>query len=107
MAEPCPTKGNTMKITLAYTTVNGDSRQVTTNMATVVKWERLYKRKVSQIGDGVGAEDLAYFEYEATRQAGIVVPSTLDQFIDTLDDMPQIVETDTPNPTEPAQSAIS
>jgi hypothetical protein len=96
-----------MKITLAYTTVNGDSRQVQTNLATVIKWERLYRRKISQIGDGVGAEDLAFFAYEATRQAGIVVPSTLDQFIDLLEDMPQIVETDTPNPTDPAASAIS
>ena len=96
-----------MKITLAYTTVNGDSRQVTTNMATVVKWERLYKRKVSQIGDGVGAEDLAYFAYEATRQAGIVVPATLDQFIDQLENMPEIVEADDRNPTDPAASATS
>ena len=96
-----------MRITLAYTTINGDSRQVTTNLATLVKWERLYKRKISQIGDGIGAEDLAYFAYEATRQAGIVVPATLDLFIEQLDNMPEIVEADDRNPTDPAASATS
>ena len=94
-----------MRLTLAYRTIDGDSRQVQTNLATLVKWERLYKRKVSQIGDGIGAEDLAYFAYEATRQAGIVVPSTLDLFIEQLENMPEIVETDDRNPTDPAASA--
>ena len=96
-----------MRLTLAYRTIDGDSRQVQTNLATLVKWERLYKRKVSQIGDGIGAEDLAYFAYEATRQAGIVVPSTLDLFIEQLDSMPEIVEADDRNPTDPAASATS
>jgi len=96
-----------MRLTLAYRTIDGGSRQVQTNLATLVKWERLYRRKVSQIGDGIGAEDLAYFAYEATRQAGIVVPSTLDQFIDQLEEMPQIVEADDRNPTDPAASATS
>jgi hypothetical protein len=96
-----------LRLTLAYRTIDGDSRQVQTNLATLVKWERLYKRKISQIGDGIGAEDLAYFAYEATRQAGIVVPATLDQFIDQLENMPEIVEADDRNPTDPAASATS
>ena len=96
-----------MRLTLAYRTIDGDARQVQTNLATLVKWERLYKRKISQIGDGIGAEDLAYFAYEATRQAGIVVPATLDQFIDQLENMPEIVEADDRNPTDPAASATS
>ena len=96
-----------MRLTLAYRTIDGDSRQVQTNLATLVKWERLYRRKVSQIGDGIGAEDLAYFAYEATRQAGIVVPSTLDLFIEQLENMPEIVEADDRNPTDPAASATS
>ena len=96
-----------MRLTLAYRTIDGDSRQVQTNLATLVKWERLYRRKISQTGDGIGAEDLAYFAYEATRQAGIVVPSTLDQFIDQLENMPEIVEADDRNPTDPAASATS
>jgi hypothetical protein len=69
-----------LRLTLAYRTIDGDSRQVQTNLATLVKWERLYKRKISQIGDGIGAEDLAYFAYEATRQAGIVVPATSTRY---------------------------
>lgn len=96
-----------MRLTLAYRTIDGDSRQVVTSLSTLVKWERLYRRKVSQIGDGIGAEDLCYFAYEATRQAGIVVPSTLDLFIEQLDTMPEIVEADDRNPTDPAASATS
>lgn len=96
-----------MRLTLAYRTTSGDSRQVSTNLATIVKWERQYRRKISQIGDGIGAEDLAYFAYEATRQAGITVPATLDLFIEQLDNMPEIVEADDRNPTDPAASATS
>ena len=96
-----------MRLTLAYRTIDGDSRQVVTSLSTLVKWERLYRRKVSQIGDGIGAEDLAYFAYEATRQAGIVVPATLDLFIEQLEDMPEIVEALDRNPTDPAASATS
>lgn len=96
-----------MKLTLKYTTTDGDARQVVTNIATIVKWERLYRRKISQLGDGIGAEDLCYFAYEATRQAGIVVPATLDMFIDQLAEMPEVVEDDTANPTDGGPSAIS
>lgn len=95
-----------MKLTLAYQTINGESRQVCTNVATIVKWERLMKRKISTIGEAIGAEDLCFFAYEATRQAGIVVPSTLDLFIEQLADMPEVVEGDNPNPTDAGSSAI-
>ena len=46
----------TMKLTFA------DSEQtVTTNLMTIVAWERKYKRKASQISDGIGIEDLAFW----------------------------------------------
>lgn len=96
-----------MRLTLAYTTINGDSRCVTTNVATIVKWERLMKRKISSMSEGIGAEDLCYFAYEATRQSGIVVPATLDLFIEQLSDMPEVVESDTANPTDGGNSVTS
>ncbi len=53
----------TMKLTFA------DSEQtVSTNLMTIVAWERKYKRKASQIGDGIGIEDLAFMAYEASRK---------------------------------------
>lgn len=89
-----------MKIKLGYRTVSGDARVVETNVATIVKWERLMKRKMQSLVEG-GAEDLCFLAYEATRQAGIVVPSTLDLFIEQLDSMPEILEVDSGNPTLP------
>jgi hypothetical protein len=96
-----------MKLTLRYATRDGDRREVSTNVATIVKWERLMRRKVSSISEGIGAEDLCFFAYEATRQSGIVVPATLDQFIESLEDMPEVAETDSGNPTDPAKLVTS
>jgi hypothetical protein len=96
-----------MRITLQYTTTAGESRLCTTSIATIVKWERLYRRKISSMAEGIGAEDLCFFAYESTRAAGTVVPATLDLFIEQLETMPQIVEDDTANPTQPAAPAGS
>jgi hypothetical protein len=41
----------TLKVTLKDAT-----HQVTTNMMTIVMWERKYKRKASQMSDGIGME---------------------------------------------------
>ncbi len=68
---------------------------VCTTLATIVAWERKYKRKASQISDGIGIEDLAFMAYEASRAAGIVVPATLDIYIASLKDL-QVVEQASP-----------
>lgn len=96
-----------MNITLQYRTLQGESREVTASISTIVKWERLYRRKISSMAEGIGAEDLCYFAYESTRAAGIVVPATLDLFIEQLETMPMIVESDDANPTQPAPPAGS
>jgi hypothetical protein len=69
----------TLKVTLA-----DNEHIIKTNLMTIVAWERKYKRKVSQIADGIGIEDLAFLAYEASRTNGIVVPSTLDEYIKSL-----------------------
>ena len=80
----------TIKLTFA------DSEQiVTTNLMTIVAWERKFKRKASQIGDGIGIEDLAYMAYEASRQNGIVVPALLDDYIKSLVNL-EVIEQITP-----------
>lgn len=73
-----------MQLTLKATFNDGNTNTVTTNLSTVVAWERKYRRKASEMAQGVGVEDLAYLCYEATRAAGITVPGTLDQFISSL-----------------------
>ena len=80
----------TMKLTFA------DNEQiVTTNLMTIVAWERKYKRKASQISDGIGIEDLAFLAYEASRQNGIVVPALLDEYIKSLLNL-EVIEQTTP-----------
>lgn len=93
-----------MKLTLKYSTSQGEHHQVTTNLWTVVAWERRYKRKASDLAQGIGAEDLAFLTYEASRQAGITVPSTLDEFINRLIDIPEVVDSEDTNPTQAEQS---
>lgn len=58
--------------------------QITTSLKCVVNWERKYKRKASDLAQGVSMEDLAYLAYEASKLAGITVPIVFDDFIDSL-----------------------
>jgi DNA polymerase III alpha subunit (gram-positive type) len=73
-----------MQLTLKATFNDGTTNTVTTNLSTVVAWERKYRRKASEMAQGVGVEDLAYLCYEATRATGNTVPGNLDQFISSL-----------------------
>ena len=73
-----------MQLRLKATFNDGSTNEVTTNLMTIVSWERKFKRKASEMAQGVGVEDLAYLCYEATRAAGITVPGNLDQFISSL-----------------------
>ena len=73
-----------MQLTLKATFNDGDTNTVTTNLSTVVAWERKYRRKASEMAQGVGVEDLAFLCYEATRATGTTVPGNLDQFISSL-----------------------
>lgn len=82
-----------MQITLKLTFA--DSEQIVkTNLMTIVAWERKYKRKVSQIGDGIGIEDLAYLAWEASRSSGIVVPASLDDYIKSLVNLEVVEQAD-------------
>ena len=73
-----------MQLRLKATFNDGSTNEVTTNLMTIVSWERKFKRKASEMAQGVGVEDLAFLCYEATRAAGTTVPSTLDLFISSL-----------------------
>ena len=57
---------------------------VKTNLFTIVAWERKYKRKASDMGSGIGIEDLAYLAHQACQQNNVVVPIVLDDFIKSL-----------------------
>jgi len=94
-----------MKLTINYHTTQGEAHSVQTNLATVIAWERRFKRKASDMAQGMGLEDLAFLAYEASRQAGIVVPASLDDFIAKVDDL--VLGDEPANPTRPALQADS
>ena len=90
-----------MQITLKLDIGDGP-HQVTTNLWCAVQWERKYKRKMSDLAQGIGAEDLAYLAWEASKVHGITVPVVFDDFIKKLVAMPEVVEQEDSNPTQAA-----
>jgi hypothetical protein len=90
-----------MQLTLKLDIGNGPY-EVTTNLWCAVQWERKYKRKMSDLAQGIGAEDLAYLAFEASKLHGVTVPVVFDDFIKKLAAMPEVVEQEDPNPTEGA-----
>ena len=90
-----------MKLTLKVDSGEGPY-EVTTSLYVIVQWERKYKRKMSDLAQGIGAEDLAYLAFEASKLHGVTVPVVFDDFIKKLAAMPEVVEQEDPNPTEGA-----
>ena len=84
-----------MQLRLKATFTDGTVNEVVTNLSTVVAWERKYKRKASEMAQGIGVEDLAFLCYEATRASGTTVPGSLDQFITSLESI-DVLETQDP-----------
>ena len=83
-----------MKLTLRVDQGDGPI-EVTTNLFTIVAWERRFKTKASNIANGIGLEDLAFLAHTALQQIGVIVPIVLDDFIkkvvllEVVDDVPE------------------
>jgi len=92
-----------MKLTMIYNIGEGPV-EVTTNLATIVAWERRYKRKISTADrDGLGVEDMAFLAHEASKQRQIVVPAVLDDFIRKLEDLEIVSEPVNPTQGTPTE----
>lgn len=74
--------------------------EVSTNLFTIVSWERKFKRKASDMSNGIGIEDLAYLAHQACQQHNVVVPVVLDDFIKKLVVL-EVVSDETDRPTLP------
>lgn len=74
---------------------------VTTKIETLVAWERKYKTKMSNLGNGVGIEDMAFLAYTACKENKIVVPAVFDDFVGKLATL-ELVETEAERPTHAA-----
>lgn len=79
--------------------------EVSTTLWTVIQWERKFKRKASDMVNGIGAEDLAYLAWEASKEQKVVVPASFDDFCKKLKATPEVVdgisEAGSPNFTQP------
>ena len=89
-----------MKITIRYTR-KGEVYEVTTTLGTIVAWERKFKRKASDMGNGMGIEDIAFLAFEASKTHKVVVPASFDEFLNQLDNI-EVVTEETENPTPAA-----
>ena len=86
-----------MKLTLRVDQGDGPV-EITTNLFTIVAWERRFKTKASNIANGIGMEDLAFMAHTALQQNGIVVPVVLDDFIKKIV-LLEVVDNEPENPT--------
>ena len=87
-----------MNLTLRYDIGNGPV-EVSTNLYVLVAWERRYKRKASDMANGIGVEDLAFLAWEASKLHGVTVPAEFDTFIKKQVAAIDIVSEDDQNPT--------
>jgi hypothetical protein len=87
-----------MKLTLRVDQGDGPI-EVTTNLFTIVAWERKFKTKASNIANGIGMEDLAFMAHTALQQIGVVVPVVMDDFIKKIT-LLEVVGNEAENPTE-------
>ncbi len=95
-----------MQLRLKVQRQNEDAYEVTTNLAVIVAWERRFKRRASDLGSGVGMEDLAFMAYEASQRSGVIVPATLDAFINTIENL-EVVDSEPATFTVPELSGDS
>ena len=90
-----------MKLTLSVRLTDGETYRVITNLCVIISWERNFKRRASDLSNGIGMEDLAFMAYEASKQQGHPVPVSFDEFVKKLEDL-EVVETESAVPTQEA-----
>ena len=70
----------------------------------MITWERKYKRRAGDLASGIGAEDLAFLAYEASKTSGIAVPPVFDDFARKITTLDVIVQEEA-NPFQPELGA--
>lgn len=90
-----------MKIQLTVHPIDGEAYTVTTDLWAVVQWERKTRRKLADLANGAGGEDLAILAYYAARRAGIVVPASVDEYVQGIEAIDPAGSA-APNPTDAA-----
>jgi hypothetical protein len=88
-----------MKLTLAVDLGEGPI-EVTTNLYVIVQYERKFKRRASDMVNGIGMEDLLYLAYESCRLHKVVVPVAFDDFVKKCQSIEVVSEDDDANPIQ-------
>jgi hypothetical protein len=94
-----------MKLKMQVTELEG-SYTVETNLFVLVSWERKFKRKISDLSNGIGMEDLAFMAYECCKQQSIPVPMVFDEYVKRLQNI-DVLDEETINPTDGAVTTES
>lgn len=92
-----------MKISISVDIGEGPTT-VTTSFMNVIEWERKYKRRAGDLAQGVGAEDLAFLSWVASKSAGLTVPMMFDDFAKKIIALEVVSEEDI-NPTPEGHTA--
>jgi hypothetical protein len=92
-----------MKITLAVDTGNGPV-QVTTSFWNVIEWERKTKKTAGSLAQGIGAEDLTFLAWAASKSSGLPVPPTFDDYARKVISLEVVTQEDA-NPTHEGHTA--
>lgn len=87
-----------MQLSIKVTPYEGDSYTITTNLFVIIAWERKFKRKASELAQGIAMEDLAFMAYEACKQMGVVVPIVFDDYVRSIENL-AFVGDEPENPT--------
>ena len=90
-----------MNIIIALDMGEHGQHQVSTNLWVVTQWERKFRRKASDLAQGIGVEDLLYLGFEACKAHNIVVPAAFDDFIKRVHSV-DVVSSEAENPTKAA-----
>lgn len=77
---------------------------VKTNLGVIIEWERRFKRKASDLGNGIGMEDLAFMAFRSAAYAGITVPAIFDDYIKRIVSL-EVLDEETPNPIQEAHTS--
>jgi len=94
-----------MKISISVDTGSGPN-VVTTTLFNVITWERKFKRRAGDLAAGIGAEDLAFLAYEASKAAGLTVPLMFDEYAKTIVSL-DVLGSDDQNPAPPGVTAAA
>lgn len=76
---------------------------VTTSLATIVAWERHFRRKASELGSGIGVEDIMFLAWHKLNADGQDERS-FDDWINDVEDVEIVDAADPGPPTKPDTS---